>query len=140
MRRNLLVVVLAAVVLVGCSASTRFALEQFPTRTQEMWEDPIRREHFLNQAALEMSTATVAITCAALVPFPFNIGVCPLVALGYNFGLYEFILEPESRERVKQGRPSLVGPYWERGPQDGEVLECDILVEHCDRWPFVATN
>ena len=134
--RRLAPLVLLVALLSGC-ASVQFAIEQFPTRTEEMWEDPIRREHFLTQAGLELSTASIVLACAAVVPLPFNLIVCPVVGLVYNFATYEFVLEPISRELVKAGKPSLVGPYWERGPADGEVLECDILVEHCDRWPFI---
>lgn len=118
MRRFLAILGLVAA-LQGC-AYVQYALEQFPRRTEDMWLDPIRREHFITQIQLEGSTAGLAITCAALVPFPFSLFVCPVVAVAYNFGVYEFILEPISRVLVKEGKPSLTGPYWERGARDGE--------------------
>ena len=49
--------------------------------------------------------------------------VCPVVAMLYNYLSYEYVLEPISRDRVHAGEPSLVGPYWERGPRDGEVFQ-----------------
>ena len=135
--KHALAALLMVALLTGGCASFRYAVEQVPERTQAMWDDPVRREHFLTQVQLEWSTASVAMTCAVLVPFPFNLGVCPLVAVVYNFGAYEFVLEPWSRELVKEGKPSKVGPYYERGPQDGELFKCNVLVEYCDRWPYI---
>ena len=120
--RYLTALLALVVLLTGCAANTRYALEQFPTRTEAMWTDPVRREHFVTHVGLEMSTVGVGMTCAVFVPFPFSLGVCPLVAVIYNFGMYEFILEPQSKSLVEEGKPSKVGPYWERGPRDGEVF------------------
>ena len=121
-----------AIMLSGCAA-----LQKFPQRTEDMWNDPVRREHFITQVGLEFSTASMALTCAIFVPFPFSLAICPAIAVLYNFVTYEFILEPLSEELVEQGLPSKVGPYWERGPKGGEVFRCDILIEHCDRWPYI---
>ena len=86
-----------------------------------MWEDPIRRQHFITQVGLESSTATVGIVCVALMaPTMIGMLICPLIAVLTNFFMFEFVLEPRSRDLVHQGQPSLVGPYWERGPRDGE--------------------
>lgn len=44
------------------------------------------------------------------------------IAAGVTYyALYEYGLEPPSKWLVRRGKPSLVGPYVERGPQDGEV-------------------
>lgn len=120
-RRTLAVIALLALLTGGC-ASVFSALGKTPQRTADAFGDPVRREHLKTQIGLELSTVGVGITCTLFVPFPFSLAVCPLVALAYNFISYEYVLEPISKDRVKQGLPSLVGPYWERGPQDGEVF------------------
>ena len=121
-RGRALSLLLVGVLLTSGCASLQHAITQTPQRAQDMWEDPVRREHFLTQVGLESSTATVGIVCASLMPFPFSLIVCPLAAVLYNFTAYEFVLEPISKDLVKHGEPSKVGPYWERGPQDGEVF------------------
>lgn len=114
----LLVLLLA---LSGC-ASTLSALGKTPQRVEDAFEDPIRRTHIITKVGLESSTASVAIGCAVLVPFPFSIAVCPVLAVAYNYVAYEFFLEPHAKDEVAAGRPSTTGPYWEGGPQDGEVF------------------
>ena len=116
-------VLLAAVLVSGC-ASALSAVGQTPQRVQDALGDPVRRVHVAAQVGLEASTAVVAITCAAYIPLPLSLGICPVVALLHNFVIYEFVLEPVSKTRVERGEPSLVGPYWERGPHTdlGEVF------------------
>ena len=120
MRRALALLVLVALLTTGC-ASTLRALEKFRQRTQDMAEDPIRRTHFATEVSLSSTAMSIAIGCAMLLaPTLVGMAVCPLVGVAAYFIGYEFILEPISKDRVKAGEPSLVGPYWERGPQDGE--------------------
>ena len=75
-----------------------------------MLRDPIRRVHF-------------AVQCGMVIGTVWGVSGSwrtALVATGVYFGIYEFLLEPLSKWMVTKGWPSLVGPYWERGPQDGE--------------------
>lgn len=50
---------------------------------------------------------------ALLVGAPF---IVPCV----EYVWYEFFIEPLSKRRARAGKPSLAGPYFERGPQDDE--------------------
>ena len=121
MRRLIALALVVALTSGGC-ASFQYAVAQFPQRTSDAFSDPVRRQHLVSHASLEMSTAGVGITCATML-IPTLIGsllVCPLVAMLYNYLTYEFVLEPISRDRVKDGLPSLVGPYWERDPEMGK--------------------
>ena len=107
-----------SVLLGGCSLST---MQKFPQWTEDAFRDPIRRVHVVTQIGLSGSAVAVGIGCAALLsPTVVGVLVCPLVGVGYYFGMYEWVLEPWSKERVLEGKPSLVGPYWERSAQDGE--------------------
>lgn len=131
--RRTLVLVLLVTLLSGCAAQhLRYALGQVPDRTQEMWEDPIRRTHFLTEIGLSGTAMGVSIGCSLLLaPSILGLALCPIVGVAYYFGMYEFVLEPISKRRVQEDKPSLVGPYWERGPQDGEELLCDPLIVRC---------
>lgn len=111
---------LLAVLLAGC-ASVQYAFEATPQRTRDAFSDPIRRTHLITEVGLTSSAVGVGIACAAfLSPTLVGVLVCPFVGVAYYYGMYEFVLEPWSKERVAEGKPSLVGPYWERGPQDEE--------------------
>ena len=81
-----------------------------PQWAWDMLRDPIRRVHF-------------AVQCGMVIGTVWGVSGSwrtALVATGVYFGIYEFLLEPLSKWMVTKGWPSLVGPYWERGPQDGE--------------------
>lgn len=129
-----LVAAVLLVALTGCSTGASnidsdgighniaYSLATVPQRTEETLSDPVRRTHLVTQIGRLTSTASVAIGCFILVPPPFNLGVCPVVATLYNYGMFEFVLEPISRQLVKEGKPSLVGPYWEGSPRDGETF------------------
>ena len=134
--RGVLAALLVVLLLTGGCASVMESIKKTPERVDDVLQDPIRREHVVTQISLEWSTASVAMTCAVFVPFPFSLGVCPLLAVAYNFLAYEYVLDPISEDLVRQGKPSLVGPYWERGPKDGETFKCDFRREHCNRYPF----
>ncbi len=87
-----------------------FALASVPRRTVDCFTDPIRRVHFLVECALVWGGAAQVTQDA----------VQAATILGAYFGVYEFVLEPISRLFVRRGWPSLVGPYFERGPRTGE--------------------
>lgn len=109
---------LLVTLLAGCAT-----LALVPQRTDDMWNDPVRRTHFITETGLATSSMSVAITCAFMLsPTIVGMLVCPFVGAAYYFAVYEFILEPLSKDLVREGKPSLVGPYWERGPRDGEVF------------------
>ena len=125
MIRRATAALLLVVTLSGCATlgKVQYALEQFPQRTEDAFSDPTRRLHLFQQLDLVVETALVGIVCTLLVPIPIIGGIgCPLVALGYNYLIYEYVAEPVARGRVEQGLPSNTGPYWERGPRDGEVF------------------
>ena len=131
--RRTLAYLLAAVLLTSGCASAQYALVSTPERTQEAFADPVRRAHLVTQAGRVTSVAGVGITCAALLsPTIVGVLVCPLVALAWDFLTYEYILEPLSKNRVQQGEPSLVGPYWETGPRadEGEFFTCGEKPSH----------
>lgn len=124
MRRFAAGLVLVALLASGC-ASTLSALAKTPGRVEDAFQDPVRRRHVFTQIGLEGSTATLAIVCGVFVPFPFSLGVCPVAAVVYNYLTYEFMLEPIAKDLVREGKPSITGPYWERGPylDEGEKFE-----------------
>lgn len=113
---------LAVTLLAGCATSTPgegfiYALNQTGTRTQEAFSDPVRRTHIVSQTSHILSTAGVGITCAvALLPTLLGTFLCPVAALVYHFVVFEYIWEPLSKQRIKEGKPSFFGPYWETGP------------------------
>ena len=119
MTRTLTVILLVILTAQGC-AQFQHALQASPERFEAAWDDPVRRQHVIWQSAHLVSTSAVTLGCAAIVPFPFSLGVCPFVGLGYNYLSYEYVLEPWAKARVAEGKPSTFGPYFERGPQDGE--------------------
>lgn len=103
-----------AVLLTFNSCAT---LAKMPTRVEEAFSDPVRQQHIMSEFSLQSSAFGVAIGCAGLLaPTIVGILVCPIIGMTYYFAVYEFVLEPISKERVLRGEPSLVGPYWERGP------------------------
>lgn len=105
-----------------------WAVLTFPRRTGEAFRDPIRRTHLVVQALVVYLNAMLAAaaTCWLLGVWPQGWRPWLLVdALSVGVVLvdylrYEYVLEPWSRVRVAKGRPSLVRPYWEGGPRDGE--------------------
>lgn len=119
MRRTVATVALLLVLLQGC-AGLQYAIQRTPERLDAAFTDPIRRTHVLTQVALSLSTQGATIACAVLLSTPAAFVACPVAGVLWYFIGYEFILEPWSKARVQEGKPSLVGPYWERGPQDGE--------------------
>ena len=122
MRRTLTAILLVILTAQGC-AQFQHAMEVTPQRFEAAMEDPVRRVHIGVQASHVISTGGVTLTCAAILsPTIVGILVCPVVGLAYNYLIYEYVLEPWSKARVQEGEPSLVGPYFERGPQDGEVF------------------
>lgn len=111
---------IAALGLSGCSMIV-YSIEQTDERTTTAFSDPIRRVHLGVQVSRLASAASVALTCVALLsPTIVGILVCPFVAVLSDFITFEYVLEPISKERVKRGQPSLVGPYWETGPRADE--------------------
>mgnify|MGYP001611545842 CR=1 FL=1 len=120
--KHLAVILLVILTAQGC-AQFQHAVEVTPERFTDAKEDPVRRVHIGVQASHLISTGGVTLTCAAILsPTIVGILVCPVVGFVYNYLTYEYILEPWSKARVRAGKPSLVGPYWERGAQDGEVF------------------
>lgn len=75
-----------------------------PWRVAQAFADPVRRRHIAGQSVLMLVSTGLAL----LAPLP----AVPLVALALNYLLYEFVAEPLL--------PRWFGPYWERGPRDGE--------------------
>lgn len=127
----------AAVLMAGCAAtsgpdspptSLEDSINLTGVRALDAFNDPIRRVHIMTQTSRLASIGGTAIACAALVPFPFNIGVCPIVAVVADYIGYEYMLEPISKKRVEEGKSSLIGPYWETGPHAdlGEFFDCGV--------------
>ena len=81
-----------------------------PKLTLAAFKDPIRRIHLGVQVALILGPTWL---------WSGSLQIAGLVLFTY-FGVYEYILEPISKALVERGKPSLVGPYFERGPQEGE--------------------
>ena len=81
------------------------------------------------------SVAGVAITCTTLLsPTIVGMLVCPIVAVIYDYLSFEYMLEPASKALVEQGKPSLVGPFWEGGPRadEGEFFSnCEKPTHYC---------
>lgn len=122
--RGLAALITAVFLLSGC-ATTLAAVEKTPQRAREAFSDPVRRVHLLTQTGRVAGSAGLGITCAALLsPTIVGVLVCPFVSLVADFLTYEYVLEPISKDRVKEGKPSLVAPYWETGPRtdEGEVF------------------
>lgn len=86
------------------------ALTALPQRVWDALRDPIRRRHVVVQVGMVWGASW-----AATGRLWASLGT-----VGLYFVAYEFVLEPVSKWLVSRGRPSLVGPYWERGMQDGE--------------------
>lgn len=105
----------------GC-AQIQYAAQRTPERFEDAIEDPVRRLHVVSQVGLSLSSGLISGGCALLAATVVGLLACPIAGLAWYYGMYEFILEPWSKARVEEGKPSLVGPYWERGPQDGETF------------------
>ena len=126
---------LAISVLTSGCASFGYAIRETPRRTAEALRDPVRRTHLLAQSSRIAGTASVGIGCVAILS-PTIVGtlVCPLVALLYDYIMFEYVLEPISKDLVKDGKPSLVGPFWETGPriEEGEFFNgCEKPTPTC---------
>lgn len=120
MKRYLAGILLVLLTAQGCAQFTH-AIDAAPQRMEDAFSDPVRREHILWQATHLGSTGSVVAGCVALTaPTIVGLLACPVVGVVYNYLTYEFILEPWAKARVQEGKPSTFGPYWERGPQDGE--------------------
>ena len=80
-------------------------------RLRDGWMDPLRRRNSVARIVEGMVGGAASITSFVILPFPWA-----LVALGIGvlaeFVVYEFVLEPLG----------WIGPYWERGPRDGETF------------------
>jgi hypothetical protein len=73
-----------------------------PKRIQDSWVDPVRRKHSISRI-LETLIPVAIITRSWWMPIVIVVG---------EWMLYEWILEPIGWS----------GPYWERGPADGETF------------------
>ena len=120
MRSTKILVVILLCVLTGC-AQLQHAIEVTPQRAEDAFTDPVRRTHILWQVGHLASTGAVTVGCyVSLAPTIVGMLACPLVGVLWNYLTYEYVLEPWAKSRVQEGEPSTFGPYWERGPQDGE--------------------
>jgi len=89
----------------------------FTCRNIASFQDPVRRTHVL------VKSGRLSLVVGSTVLLYKYTGWWFLwVPALLDFVVYEFILEPWSKARVKQGKPSLQGNYWETGPQTGEVF------------------
>lgn len=118
----LVLLVVLAVVQTGCA--TLDALAKVPQRTQDAVSDPVRRVRLATQIGMSGSAMAISILAGSLLAGPPGLIVGAAAGVLWYFALYEFVLEPISKDRVREGKPSLVGPYWERGPHAdmGEVF------------------
>ena len=134
MKKTLAALLTVVLVASGC-ASSLYAIKSTPRYAAEALDDPVRRSHLVTQASRIMSVATIGIGCVAyLLPTIVGAAICPLVALAYDFVMFEYVLEPLSKDAVKRGEPSLVGPYWETGPRadEGEFFRgCEKPTHTC---------
>ena len=114
-----------------------YALGATPRRVRDAFGDPIRRLHILWRV-VEGYIGGVAVLAAwegwltrdfvlrdqldvlAMVALYPPIWLCALAAPLAEYLVYEFLLEPWAKWRVRRGKASTAGPYYERGPQDGE--------------------
>lgn len=92
-----------------------YALTATPRRTAEAFADPIRRLHI----AVKILRLHLA-AAAAVAVLPYSPWLAAPAAVATDYAVYEYVLEPWSKARVRAGKPSLQGPYWETGPADGE--------------------
>lgn len=105
-----------------------WALLTFPRRTGEALTDPVRRLHLIVQVLVVHLNATLSevALCWWIDAWPHGwrqwVGfeAIAIAVVVVDYLRYEYLLEPWSRVRVKHGKPSLVRPYWEGGPRDGE--------------------
>jgi hypothetical protein len=81
----------------------------------ECFTDPIRRLHFLVTIARRMLDAAVVVAV-----LPYAAWAAAPAAVLVDFVVYEYVLEPWSKVRVRAGKPSLVAPYYEGGPRVDE--------------------
>ena len=119
------------VLALGGCASFQHAVVATPQRVEDAFSDPVRRTHVMTQVSRVTTTASMGITCAALLsPTIVGVLVCPLVALAYDYLSYEYVLEPISKDLVLRVEPSLVGPYGESGPRadEGEFFTCGTVL------------
>lgn len=107
-----------------------YALAQFWARTVACFTDPIRLRHFIWRCVEGYVGGAVVLLFVwweyglaprafwqwvALVTTP---GAAPLA----EYLVYEYFIEPWARSRAMRGLPSTAGPYFERGPRDGETF------------------
>ncbi len=79
-------------------------------RVRDALLDPVRRRHVLARVAESALPVAGALWIAAVRP-GWLLGLTAAVVLA-EFLLYELVLEPLG----------WAGPYWERGPRDGETF------------------
>jgi hypothetical protein len=91
-----------------------YALHMFWPRTKAAFGDPARRRHVLTRS-IEGVCGGVAAVCSYRL---FGLAGA-LAAPIAEYLVYEYAIEPLARLR---GFPSWAGPYWERGPRDGETF------------------
>jgi len=92
-----------------------YALGATFRRTGEAFADPIRRLHIA--VMVGRLTVDAAVVIAVL---PTSVWLTAPAAVAVNYALYEYVLEPWSKARVRAGKASLVDAYWEGGPRSDE--------------------
>lgn len=125
LRRVLATFLLVIFLCNGCAAVqyTWDALEKFPQRTEDALKDPIRSRHLMWQIITSGSGMLVSAACALAAPTVIGLAVCWIPGVIAYYINYEYVVEPLARQDVEQGEPSRAGPYWERGPRDGEKFQ-----------------
>lgn len=113
-----------------------YALGATRRRVVDAFSDPIRRCHIVGRIA-EGYLGGLALVVFSVQTFLMSDGISwreilgdpstvvvllalPAIVPMIEYVVYEFVLEPWAKARVRRGKPSIVGPYWERSPQDGE--------------------
>ena len=91
------------------------ALAATPRRVVDALADPARR--LRGMIKIGRVAADFAAAVAAWHFLPLVVDAAAVIAL--DFALYEFLLEPWSKARLRRGLRSLVGPYWEGAPHVG---------------------
>lgn len=107
-----------------------YAIRMFWTRTVDCFSDPIRWRHLVWRGVEGYVGGAVAVGLLR-----YQLGVIPrggwqwaavvtvpLAGVVAEYLVYEYLIEPWARMRVRAGKPSTAGPYFERGPRDGEAF------------------
>jgi hypothetical protein len=105
-----------------------YAIRMFWQRSIDCFSDPIRWRHFVWRW-VEGYVGGVAVLLLCWAEFGIAPQGCwqwagivsvPSGAPLAEYLVYEYLIEPWARWRVHHGKPSTAGPYFERGPRDGE--------------------